>query len=105
MSTWPAVRAVAAGEENAAGTLAHVAVVHGPSDVYFVVVGDSREEMLRRLAARLDREAHIQLWREDAERFKDLVTSGRIEEAVDSYFATVGGRWDPARLSVHVVRR
>lgn len=105
MSTKYGVHAFSASERSASGSITHIAVVHGPSEVYFVVAGESREEMLRRLAARLDREAHIQLWKEDAERFKSLFASGQIEEAVDSYFSEVGSRWDPARLSVHLVPR
>ena len=105
MSTESGVHVSRPSEPSAADSVTHVAVVHGPSEVYFVVAGDSRREMLCQLAARLDRDAHIQLWEEDAERFRSLFASGRIEDAVDSYFSTVGTRWDPARLSVHVVPR
>lgn len=105
MSAKSVVDAVAAGEWSAPGPIAHIAVVHGPSEVYFVVAGDSREEMLSRLATRLETDAHIQLWKEDADRFRSLVDRGQIARAVDSYFSTVGSRWDPARLSLHVVPR
>lgn len=94
---------VETGKQRASGSVVHVAVVHGPSQVYFIVAGDSREEMLCRLAARLEAEVTIQLWKEDSERFKNHLARGQIEEAVDFYFSTVGRRWDSAWLSMHVL--
>jgi hypothetical protein len=86
----------------ARGTL-HVAVVHGPGEIRFVAAGFSREAMLERLAANLLEEVGLQLWEEEADRFRALVEEGRTSEAVEYYFSRVGERWDPQRVSIHSV--
>lgn len=81
----------------------HVGVVHGPEGVYFVTAAPSREAMFATLGHRLVEEVHMQLWDEDAARFRALLDAGELEAAVGFYFSQVGQRWDPARLSLHTI--
>jgi hypothetical protein len=90
-------------EAPGAGPALHIAVVHGPEEVYLVAAASSREAVLRELCRQLAEEAHMQLWEEDAARFRALMERRGPDEAVDFYFSRVGQRWDPARLSLHVV--
>lgn len=90
-------------EAQGAGPPLHIAVVHGPEEVYLVAAAPSREAVLRELCRRLAEEAHMQLWKEDAVRFRALMDRAGPEDAVDFYFSRVGQRWDPARLSLHIV--
>lgn len=84
-------------------TLVHLAVIHGPDEIYDLVAARNREAMVARLAERLQEDADLQLFRPDADRFRALIEEGRHEEAVEMYFARVGRKWDPVRLRVEAV--
>lgn len=82
----------------------HVAVVHGAREVHFVVADKCPSALSKQLCDRLAQDASHQLWQEDARAFFNLRGEGRVEQAIELYFREVGGRWDPAWLSVHTVR-
>jgi len=81
----------------------HLAVVHGADDVHLVVAGPSRETLLERLARALEGEVDVQLWDEEATRFRALLEAGDAAGAVEHYFRKVGERWDPAHLRIETV--
>jgi hypothetical protein len=81
----------------------HLAVIHGPGEIYGVVAAPDREAMVARLSERLQEDADLQLFRSDADRFRTLVEEGRHEEAVQMYFARAGKKWDPVRLQIEAV--
>jgi hypothetical protein len=84
-------------------TLVHLAVIHGPDEIYGLVAARNREAMVARLAERLQEDADLQLFQSDADRFRALIEEGRHEEAIETYFARVGEKWDPVRLRVEAV--
>jgi hypothetical protein len=81
----------------------HLAVVHGPHEVYSVMAARDRDALLRRLAHRLRDDVELQLFPQDADRFRALVDEARFETAVRFYFERVGRKWDPARLKLETV--
>lgn len=79
----------------------HVAVVHSPTEIHFIVGGSSEDEVYAQLTRQLLDEVDLQLWETEAAVFRELISFGRHREAVGHYFSTVGERWDPQRLSLH----
>jgi len=76
----------------------HLAVIHGPNEVYGVVAARDRESLLLRLAHRLEEDVELQLFQPESDRFRNLVEEGRFGEAVRVYSERVGEKWDPVRL-------
>jgi len=81
----------------------HVAVVHGRDEVHFVVAGRSRGALHRALAERLEADVDLQLWEEDAARFRVLLRAGDAAGAVEFYARHVGERWDLDRIRIETV--
>lgn len=81
----------------------HVAVVHGPEMEPYVVMGASRDQVVRRLARFVGRRAPQLLWPGEAKKVADLLGSRELEEAVDAYFDALGDpergvRWERQRV-------
>jgi len=81
----------------------HLAVIFGPDEIHGVLAARDRRTLLARLTQRLQEDAHLQLFRADAHRFRTLVEEGRPEDAVRMYAAKVGRKWDPVHLRLDVV--
>lgn len=74
--------------------MTHVAVVHAPDGIRLVVAASSRPAVYRELAAYVLRNAEHRLWPRDLIEIVDRVREGKLEDAVECYFAHVGSRWD-----------
>jgi len=72
----------------------HVAVVVAWDRVRFTASAPSRAQLLQHVARYVRRHADQQLWAADARDVRALLEGGRLEAAVERYFALVGGRWD-----------
>jgi len=81
----------------------HVAVVHGRDEVHFIVAGRSRGALHGALAERLEEDVDLQLWQEDAARFRVLLRAGDAAGAVELYARRVGERWDQDRIRIEKV--
>lgn len=79
-----------------------IAVVHAAGIISHVAVACDRETLYQQLAPYVDEQARYQLPREDEEAVRILLRRGRWEVAVERYFSSVDGRWDPEQL--HRVR-
>lgn len=96
-------------ERESARTRLHVALVHGPDTEPYVAIGETRGEVLRRLARYMARNAPNLLWPEDAARLEKCLGDGDLEGAVETYFAALDDpgrtvRWERQRLVLRSVR-
>lgn len=81
----------------------HVAVVHSVNGVRLVTAATSRVALAERLADYVRQHAGNQLWPRDARRLRRLLAAGRLDAAIETYFGSVGERWDEERLVIETV--
>lgn len=86
-----------AGSDAGGGCSTYLAVVLGKDGVLTVCAASDEEGLARQLAEYVEWNAH-KLWPVDADRALADIARGRIDLAVDRYFARVGERWDPEYL-------
>jgi hypothetical protein len=80
-----------------------VAVVHTPDGVRFVAAALTRSALTAHLAEYVRHRAPDQLWPDAARAIHDRLAAGALDQAVASYFAAVGERWDAEHLIVETV--
>ena len=78
----------------------HVAIVQDAGGVLFVATGVDRANVSAALVAYLDERCLETLWPADANEVRDLVRAQMYVAAIETYFASVGQRWDPELLSI-----
>jgi hypothetical protein len=92
-----------AGESPVPPPLLHVAIVHTPDGVRFVAAALTPAALTERLAEYVRQRAAHQLWPDAARVVHDRLAAGALDQAVASYFAAVGDRWDDERLVIEAV--
>lgn len=75
-----------------------VAIVASAGDVLFAAAASSERGLAQQVAGYVCDRAPITLWPADAQRVDRLLSDGRTEEAIATYFGTVGSRWDREQL-------
>ena len=76
----------------------HVAIASGPDGVHFVAIGGDEQEVTSQLVDYVLLRCEFTLWASDAEEVRALLDAGRNADAIDTYFARVGTRWDAEYL-------
>ncbi|HEX7937714.1 MAG TPA: hypothetical protein VF483_01910 [Gemmatimonadaceae bacterium] len=74
------------------------AVVHAPDGVRFVASALDEADVTGQLVGYVSERCYDTLWPADARAVHDLIDAGRGDEAVATYFAKVGQRWDEEHL-------
>ncbi len=77
-----------------------MAIVHIAGGVRFVATAASPALLSIHLARYVEERCDDVLWPHDAQRVRDLLDAGRIEEAIARYFAHTGERWDREHLDL-----
>jgi len=76
----------------------HVAIASGPDGVYFVAIGGDEQEVTNQLVDYVLLRCEFTLWPDDANEVRSLLDAGRNADAIETYFARVGTRWDAEYL-------
>ena len=85
---------------NVAAPTSYVAIVHDAESVLFVAIGVDRAAVSAAMATYLNERCLETLWPADASEVRDLVRAQMYVAAIETYFASVGRRWDPEFLSI-----
>ena len=80
------------------------AVVHAPDGVRFVASSSDEADVTTQLVGYVSERCYDTLWPAAARAVHALIDAGRGDEAVATYFANVGQRWDEERLESVAVR-
>ena len=81
----------------------HVATVLCASEVRLVTAATSRQALERNIADHVRKNARHQLPPKAADKVYRLLESNRFGRAIETYFASVGERWDEERLVIKAV--
>jgi hypothetical protein len=76
----------------------HVAIASGSDGVHFVAIGGDEAEVTTQLAEYVLLRCEFTLWPDDANDVRCLLDTGRTADAIETYFARVGTRWDAEYL-------
>jgi len=82
----------------------HIAAVHANGGIRAIAAGWTEDQAVRRVAGYVRQNADQLLWPPESHQVHMLLDRGRLQEAIDFYFARVGGRWDREFLHTAVVR-
>jgi hypothetical protein len=78
----------------------YVAIVHSPDAIRFTAVATSEDELIEPLARFVRSQAAERLWPDDALAVERRAASGDLKGAIQTYFESVGSRWDPEILHI-----
>lgn len=76
----------------------HTAVVHAPDGVRIVASGFDEAEVAAQLVEYICQRCDHTLWPAAAREVRTLIAERRVNDAIATYFANVGQRWDEERL-------
>jgi hypothetical protein len=83
--------------------VAFSAIVSGPDGVRFSTTAISPAVRSSDLAAYIRDRCDYTLWPATALTVRRLLDAGRLDDAIEMYFAHVGSRWDEERLELREV--